>query len=108
MANLITGYTVQTNTDNGYLAPELMFVNLTGGEAEGRGRLRHTGWIVALSGSEAYGWTVETLSGSVYALGTPEHGTATEAAAEIREALGRLAGKEHESYHPATLAHIRG
>jgi hypothetical protein len=106
MANMITGYTVKTNTDNAYLAPELLYVNLSGGEAEGRGKLRHTGWIVELEGSEAYGWHVRTLSGSVYTLGQPEAGTVAEAAESIREALGKLGPKECESYHPDTLAYI--
>jgi hypothetical protein len=106
MANLITGYAVDTNTQNGYLAPEQQFVCLMGGEVETRGRLVQTGWIVRMDGSDADGWTVQTLSGSLYTLGEPVDGEANEAAAAIREALSRLQSGPVDGYHPATLRWI--
>lgn len=106
MANLITGYTVSTNTHNAYLAPEQLYVCLRGGEVESRGRLVQTGWLLSLSGSEAAGFVVQSLSGSVYELGTPAEGTAAEAAEAIREALSRVQPGEAAGYHPATLRHI--
>ena len=98
MANLITGYAVETNTANGYLAPEQLYVCLTGGVAETRGRLVHTGWIVSINGT-----TVQTLSGSTYELGEPASGEVGEVVEQIRGALARFQPGEALGYHPATL-----
>jgi hypothetical protein len=100
-ANVITGYRVRTNTENGYAAPETLYVCLAGGEVETRGRLHQTGWIVSLTGNVA-----QTLSGSTYELGEPAEGTAAEAAEAIREALSRLQSGEATGSHPTTLAYI--
>ena len=97
MANLITGYTILTNTSNGYLAPEQLYVSLANGECENRGRLT-TGWIVSLNGT-----TVQTLSGSTYELGAPATGSVAEAVEAIRKALTKFQGGEALGYHPATL-----
>jgi len=101
----INGYTVSTNTPDNYRAPEERYVCLVGGVAEGRGRLNHTGWIVQLV-ETATGYAVQTLSGSVYALGEPREGAAAEAAEVIRAALSRLQSGPVTGYHPATLAHL--
>ena len=101
MANLITGYTILTNTANGYAAPEQLYVSLADGECESRGRLS-TGWIISINGN-----VVQTLSGSTYELGTPSEGSEVAsiegAVVAVRKALGRLQGGEAIGYSPATL-----
>jgi hypothetical protein len=101
MSNLITGYSVVTNTEDAYRAPEERFVRLQDGEVDGRGPIRWSGWIISLTGRIA-----QTLSGSVYELGEPAEGTVAEAANIIREALALLQDGAPAGYHPVTLAHI--
>jgi len=98
---LIEGWGVGTNTDNGYLAPELRYVNITGGEIVGRGPIRHTGWIVAILPDGS----IRTLSGSHYRLGTPAVDGARD---KLLLAFAKLGPTGTMGYHPVTLAHIRG
>jgi len=105
MANLITGYAVDTNTHNGYLAPEQKYVCLTGGDCENRGALVQTGWIVSINGN-----VIQTVAGSTYELGAPavdsDVASVEGAVAAISEALSRLQSGEARGYHPASLRHI--
>lgn len=97
----ITGCTIETNTPNSYAAPETLFVRLRGGRVEGVGGIVHTGYIVALHDG---GRTVETLSGSRYAIQDPSE----EDLETLREAFGQLGPKGVDGYHPETLAYLRG
>ena len=100
--NEITGYTVRTNTDNTYIAPEQRYVNLSDGVCANRGRLS-TGWIISIDDDRG-SHLVRTLSGSSYLLGEPASGTVDDAAALIRSGLALLSDVKGQSgYHPIVL-----
>lgn len=87
-----------------YLAPEMRYVRLTG--VRGDGQRLTCGWIVdVFLGEDGQPSAVETLSGSVYVLGTPAEGS--DAVHRLKRAWGRLSDSAGPGYAPGTMACIR-